>query len=96
MHATSPVHLMLLVLIFLFIFGEEYNYEDPHYAVFFNLLLLHPCSDILSTLFPDTFSLCSPNIRVKVSHPYKATGKMIDFGISVCMFSDSKQKDKMF
>jgi hypothetical protein len=21
---------------------------------------------------------------------------MIDFGISVCMFSDSKQKDKMF
>jgi hypothetical protein len=31
-------------LIILIILGEEYKYEAPHYAVFANLLSLHPSS----------------------------------------------------
>jgi hypothetical protein len=42
LHATCLAHLILLDLIILIILGEEYNYEAPHYAVFSNLLSLHP------------------------------------------------------
>jgi hypothetical protein len=42
MHATCPSHLVLLDLITLIIFGEDYNYGAPHYAVFLRPLSLPP------------------------------------------------------
>jgi hypothetical protein len=40
--ATCPAHLILLDLIILIILRESTSYEVPHYAVFANLLSLHP------------------------------------------------------
>jgi hypothetical protein len=40
---------------------------------------------LLSTLFSNTLSLCSPlNVRDEVSHPYRTTGKFIVFYIVPC------------
>jgi len=48
------------------------SYEAPHYAVF---SLLGP-NISLSTLFSDTFNLCSSlTMRDQVSKPYKTAGK---------------------
>jgi hypothetical protein len=60
---------------------EIYKYDDsrycesPHYAIFFNLLLviLSGPNALFSTLFSKTFNLSSSLImNGHVSHPYKA------------------------
>jgi hypothetical protein len=38
--ATCPAHLILLDLITLLIFVEEYNYETPRFAIFYIFLLI--------------------------------------------------------
>jgi hypothetical protein len=51
----------------------------------------------LSTLFSNTFSLCSSlNIRVQVSHPYKTTGKSIVVCYDFLRFLDNRRKDEKF
>ena len=65
--------------------------------------LLHSCqlatfgpNIFLSTLFLNTFSLCSSlNVRDQVSHPQKPTGKIVSVNINSC-FLDSKLEDKIF
>jgi hypothetical protein len=71
-------------LITLTILGEEYKPCSSSLCSFLQppvtSSLLGP--NILSTLFSNTINLCSSlNVRDKVSHPYKTTGKIIDFVI---------------
>jgi hypothetical protein len=48
--STYSAHLIFLDLIILIILAEEYNHEAPRYAVFPNLLILHPsCFQIFSS-----------------------------------------------
>jgi hypothetical protein len=54
-------------------------------------------SIVLITLFSSNLSLCfSLNVRDLLSHPYKTTGKIIVFYISIFTFLDNRQKDKRF
>jgi hypothetical protein len=75
------------------------NYEAPHYAVFSNLLSLHPSSVqiriFLSTLFSNTLSQCtSPNVRDQDSHPYRTTGKVLVSYILIFVFRHHMRRQK--
>jgi len=61
-HTTCCTHLMLLNLITEIILGEGTSYIAPHLVIFSSLLLISSLLNpniFLSTLFSDTFSLCS-------------------------------------
>jgi hypothetical protein len=77
MHATCPVHLILLAVITLIILDEEYKPCNFSLCSFLQppvtSSILGP-NILLSTLFSNTLNLCSSvNVRDQVSHPYKTT-----------------------
>jgi hypothetical protein len=98
--ATCSVHHILLDLITRPIFGEQYRALSSslcsllHSPVTSALLGPHI---LLSTLFPNTLSLCSYlNTSDQVSHPYKTTGKIIGLYTLIFVLLDSNLEDKRF
>jgi hypothetical protein len=81
MNAIYPTHLILLGLITLIIFHEVYKLSSFLLCILLQLPAtssLFGTNILLSVLFSYTLSLCfSLNVRDQVSHPHKATGKIM-------------------
>jgi hypothetical protein len=100
MCTVYPAHLILLDLGILIILVKSTSYEAPHYAVFSNLLSLHPSSVQLFSSAPCSqtpsvfvFALMS---ETKFHTHTEKKGKIIVLYILIVTFLDSTQEDKMF
>jgi len=97
-HATCRVNLILLDFITWKILGEEYRTLSSSLCIFVHSLVtvfLLGLNILLNTLFSDTFSLHSSfNVSDQVSHPCKATGKIIVLYILIFKFWIANWKTK--
>ena len=98
--ATCPAHLILLDFITRTILGEQYGSLSSSLCSFLHSpvtsSLIGP-NILLNTLFSNTLSLRSYlNVTDQVSHPCKATGKIIFLYISIFKFLDNTLEDKRF
>jgi hypothetical protein len=90
---------ILLDLIILIIFGEKCKFWSFSLCSF---LQSHVTSslfgpNVLNNLFSNTLSLYSSlNIRDQVSHPHRATGKIVASYVLIFMILDSRREDKRF
>jgi hypothetical protein len=100
MRARCPAHLILLALITLKIMGEKNKYCRSSLCIYHKHPVTSPPlgSNILRReLFSNTLNICSPiNVRDKVSHPYKTTGKIKILYILIFTFLDSRRENKRF
>jgi hypothetical protein len=96
--ATCTTHLILFYFNILIILGEEYSYEDPRYAIFSNLLSLHPSSVQIfsSASCSQTFSVYVPTLSTQTKLRTDTESQIeLVMHILISTFLDSRCEDKV-